>query len=165
MRGLFLAVCLVLSGVATYYGRPLVEHNTDAITIIVTVITVFAGFLVAIIAVLGDPAIVPTGSWIKAEIAHGNLENAVARHISLFYVYLMAIGLLFAGVLIDKEPDCVVGPRIKHFVEGAYLFFGVLSFLLTLSLPQALGKLQVSRSNAEVDRRRADAGITDEENL
>jgi len=53
MRVLFILTCVLLSGAASYFGQPLVRDNSDAITIITTVITVFAGFLVAIMAILG----------------------------------------------------------------------------------------------------------------
>lgn len=159
MKAAFIVVSLILSGAASYYGQPLVRDNTDAITIITTVITVFAGFLVAIIAVLGDPAMIPPGSWRKAEVRHSGLEAMIIRHTWLFYVYLATIALLFAGVLIRKEPDVLISGRMKAWIEHAYLFFGVLSFLLTLSLPRALGKIQLARSVAEIETRRAADGI------
>ncbi len=159
MRWLAVLVCVGASAGAAYYGQPLVKDNSDAITIIVTVMTVFAGFLVAIIAVLGDPALIPGGSWRIAELRHANLENSLSKHIALFYIYLVAIGSLFAGVLIRKEPDSVVGPGIKYAVEFAYLFFGTLSFLFTLALPHSLGKLQLARSAREIEDRRERVGI------
>lgn len=159
MRGIFLVSCLVLSGVAAYFGHPLVRDNSDAITVLATVLTVFAGFLVAIIAILGDPAMIPGKSWREAQGRRPNLEAMVIRHVWLFYVYLIAIGLLFAGILIQKEPDAVVSPLIKGCLGSAYLFFGVLSFLLTLALPPTLGKIQLARNLAEIEARRNAAGI------
>jgi hypothetical protein len=54
----------------------------------------------------------------------------------------------------NKAPDCVVPVVWKTWIERLYLFFGVLSFLLTLALPGALGKLQLARAEAEIERRR-----------
>lgn len=159
MRGLLILFCAVISAAAAYYGQPLVRENSDATMILATVMTVFAGFLVAIIAVLGDPTMIPGQSWGVAEMRHEQLEATVTRHTSLFYVYLIAIALLFTGVLIVKEPDGLVSPNIKMWIERSYVFFGVFSFLLTLGLPRALGRIQLARSAAEIEDRRRAVGI------
>jgi hypothetical protein len=161
-RVLLVLVCAGVSGVAAFFGQPLVRENVDATLVMATVMTVFAGFLVAIIAVLGDPAMLPKGSWHAAEMHHDELEASVIRYTSLFYIYLLAIALLFGGVLLAKEPDGSVLAGIKTWVERLYVFFGVFSFLLTLGLPRALGKIQLARSEAEIAASRADAGIKDE---
>jgi hypothetical protein len=104
----FIVTCLGLSLVAAYYGQPLVRENAEAITTIVTVMTVFAGFLVAIMAILGDPAMTPKGSWRIAENRHKKIERLVIQHTYLFYTYLVSIGVLFVAVLVRKEPDELV---------------------------------------------------------
>ncbi len=126
--------------------------------------TVFAGFLVAIIAVLGDPGALPKGSWRGVESRRPRLVSSVIRHASLFYVYLVAIALLFIGVLVSKEPCSVVPLWVKIWVERAYLFFGVFSFLLTLGLPKSLADIQIARTDAENEERRRAAGMRSEDN-
>jgi hypothetical protein len=150
---------LVVSGAISWFAQPLAHENSDAVLVVTTVLTVFAGFVVAIIAVLGDPALLPGGSWRAAESAHDEAVDSILTHAMLFRVYLLAIALLFAGVLIDKAPDCQVSPEIKAWLERAYLFVGVFSFLLTLSLPGALTEFQRRRVTAEIERRRHEAGL------
>jgi len=59
-----LTVIAVLLGVSgANYGQPLVHGNDQAAGIIVTVYSILAGFLVAIIAIVGYPLLVPPGSW------------------------------------------------------------------------------------------------------
>lgn len=159
MRGLLILGSVILSADAAYLGQPLIRDNPEAIMIIATVMTVFAGFLVAIIAVLGDPTMIPRGSWRIAEVRHKQLETAVIRNTWLFYIYLTAIGLLFLGVLVRKSPDTWLMLRVKDGLEFAYLFFASLAFLFTLRLPVALGKIQLARSDAEIEARRAADGI------
>lgn len=122
------------------------------------------GFLVAIIAVLGDPGALPKGSWRRVELRRPKLVSSVIRHASLFYVYLVAIALLFIGVLVSKEPCSVVPLWVKIWVERAYLFFGVFSFLLTLGLPKSLADIQIARTDAENEERRRAAGMRSEDN-
>lgn len=161
-RIVFLFVSGMLSGVAAYYGQPLVHCNTDAITILITVMTVFAGFLVAIIAILGDPSMLPDGSWRAAEMSHPAVYNKVVTYAWLFRLYLVAIAFLFAGALIDKAQNAVVPAIWKIWIERSYLFFGVFSFLCTVTLPGTLGRLQMARVEAEIDRRRKVDGIKDQ---
>ncbi|MFX7620842.1 hypothetical protein ABTJ52_20855, partial [Acinetobacter baumannii] len=74
---MFILICAAASWAAAFFGHPLLRENPDAVTVIVTVMTVFAGFLVAIITVLGDPAMIPDGSWRIAEIRHKKLDAIV----------------------------------------------------------------------------------------
>ncbi len=159
MRALFVIVCLALGGVAAYFGQPFAHDNTDVLTIVITVMTVFAGFLVAIITILGDPSMIPSGSWRVAELRRDNIESRLITHIWLFVFYLIAIGLLFVGALLNKAPESIVSLTWKVWIERSYLFFGVSSFLLTLGLPIALLKFQLSRIDTEIERRRCEAGI------
>jgi hypothetical protein len=145
---------------ASYLGHPFVRENSDAILILTTVMTVFAGFLVAIMTILGDPVMIPKGSWRIAENRHHELEDSIIRHMYLFYLYLISIGLMFAGVLMQKHHSySKVLELLMECIEFAYLFFGVWAFLLTLALPKALGKIQLERSEAEIAARREIEGI------
>jgi hypothetical protein len=123
--------------------------------------TVFAGFLVAIITILGDPGMIPSGSWRVAELRRNNIEARLITHIWLFVFYLISIGFLFAGALLNKAPEALVSMEWKIWIERLYLFFGVSSFLLTFALPIALLRFQLGRIDAEIDRRRREAGIQD----
>jgi hypothetical protein len=150
----FIGLCAAGAVAAAYFGQPLAHDNSDAILVIITVMTVFAGFLVAIIAILGDPAMLPPGSWRSAENKWDVVYSAVTTHTWLFRFYLVAIALLFAGVLVEKAPDCQVPEIWKTWIERLYLFFGVFSFLLTMALPGMLAKLQMERVEAEIQKRR-----------
>src|SRR5579872_5228678 len=157
----FLLVCLSTAILAAYFGQPLAHNNPDVVLILVTVMTVFAGFLVAIIAVLGDPEMISGGSWRTAEGERGAVYANVVTHKWLFRLYLLAIALLFAGVLMEKLPSCGRAELFRVWIERAYLFFGVFAFSLTVGLPGTLARLQIARVDAEVERRRRDAGLKD----
>ena len=76
MRALYIILCFVVGAICAWLGAPLIYENGDAINILVTVYTVLAGFLVAIIAILGDPVLIPSGDWREAE---NNREIILAR--------------------------------------------------------------------------------------
>jgi len=159
IRLLIFAVCSCFAAGAAYYGEPLVRHNTDAILILTTVFTVFAGFLVAIIVILGDPAMVPEGSWRVAETRRDGVEGRLIVHVWLFIAYLLAIGFLFAGVLVRESHT--IPEILKVWIDRTYLFLGVLSFLMTFGLAKSMVSLQLARYDAEIKRRRGLAGLKD----
>lgn len=154
-RFAFLFSCIIGGLLAAYYAQPYADGNSDAVMIVITVITVFAGFLIAIIAVIGDPAMIPEGSWRIAEGGRTKIEQQLVKHTVLFIFYLITIGLLFVGVILSKAFEGE--SEWKVWIERAYLFCGVTSFLLTFALPFSLFRMQRDRYDKETERRRAAA--------
>lgn len=157
MRLVFIILCAVAAAIATPYVQPHVHHNADLILIIVTVFAVFAGFLVAVITIVGDPALIPEGSWRVAEMQLEIIDKRLVTHVWLFILYLITIAMLFACVVMGKAlPD---HDTLKTWVERFCVFFSVFAFLLTFGLPIALVKTQRNRVKAEIERRRVRDGI------
>jgi hypothetical protein len=154
MRILFILICLVCSFIATQLICPLIGNSEEIISILITVITVFAGFLVAIVTILGDPSSIPRGSWRVAENKREKYELSIKRHQLIFIVYLVAIAGLFVGAVVHGSGKDVVSDEIKGRIQKIYLFLSVFSFFLTFSLPFGLGRLQIERIDAEIERRR-----------
>lgn len=165
MRIPFILFCAAVALSVSYFGQPFARNNTDLITVVITVITVFAGFLVTIIAVLGDPALIPSGSWRIVTLHRDTIENRLIWHSWLFVLYLVTIAFLFAGVLLAKIAPTKSGDAPHAcmdwaaIVEHGYLFFAVFSFLLTLALPWSLKRIQQARVDAEEERRRKADGV------
>ncbi|HSQ21076.1 MAG TPA: hypothetical protein VLR92_11990 [Blastocatellia bacterium] len=106
---------------------------------------------------IGDPALIPDGSWRLAEARRENIEKRLMVNVWLFVIYLITIGLLFAGVIVQKALD--EHNILRIWTERLYLFFGVFSFLLSFALPISLMRLQRARVDAEIERRRAKEGL------
>ena len=150
-------LCVTVGLVSAFYAQPYVVHNSDVILIVVTVFTVFAGFLVAIIALVGDPSLIPEGSWRMAELGREKVKRTLMFNVALFVSYLITIALLFVGVIIER---CLSDESIlRIWIERGYLFFGVTSFLFTFALPIVLMKLQQARYDSETEKRRRGVGI------
>jgi len=150
-------LCALVAAAAAAYGQPYVHHNADLVLVIVTVFAVFAGFLIAVITILGDPTMIPDGSWRVAESRRDNIERRLRTHVWLFVLYLLTIGMLFTGVLVQGALDD--HHRVRIWIERIYLFFGVFSFLLSFALPVSLMTLQRARVDAEIERRRVRDGF------
>jgi hypothetical protein len=159
MRPVYISLCLVAGAVAAYYGQPFMHGNSDAITIMITVFTVFAGFLIAIMTLIGDPSFIPGDSWRSIEVRREDILDRLISHSILFGFYFLAIGLLFAGVLVEKAPDATVSEQTKAWIERAYLFFGVSAFVLSFALPVTLIRFHMTRLSAETEKRRKSVGI------
>lgn len=161
LRPIFIFTCVAIGCLAAYFGQPAVHKNPDLILIIITVFTVFAGFLIAIITIIGDPIMIPHGSWQIAELRRDAMISRLNWHVGLLICYLITIGLQFTGVVLERILD--EHSLWRLWIERSYLFLGVTSFMFTFALPGALVHMQSARYDAEIERRRREAGITDTE--
>ena len=157
MRSIYIICCAIVGGFVAWTAQPYVHDNTDAMTILVTVLTVLAGFMIAIITVLGDPASIPGGNWRSVAVRRDSMENKIIRHGWLFILYLLAIAFLFTGTILKKVPEAKLSVAIGQWVDYGYIFLGVTSFLLSFALPFSLMKIQMGRLAIEEDRRRKEA--------
>jgi hypothetical protein len=156
-RVFFILFCVGAGVMGAYFAQPYMHHNADAVLIIITVFTVFAGFLIAIITIIGDPIMIPEGSWRLAEGGREKMSRRLVMHIVLFVLYLVTIGLLFAGSILEKA---ISEDNIwTLWTERAYLFMAISSFLFTFALPASLLEMQKARYDAEIERRRQVVGI------
>jgi hypothetical protein len=150
-------VCITLwSGLASYYGQPLVHGNQDAINVIVTVFSILAGFLVAVITLVGDPKSLPSGSWQVARLGSELTYNRLIRHKWLFKAYLVTLFLIFVSIVIKNR-----FPSAQVVIEYIYMFFAAVSCFLSFKLPAALMELQQERIEHEIEERRKNEGIQD----
>lgn len=151
------AVAVVLwAGLGSYYAKPLIVGNQDAIDVIVTVFSILAGFLVALITMIGDPKSLPSGGWQVARLGSDQTYNRLIRQKWMFYIYLIALALIFLSMLLKnkfQEINCVI--------EYSYLFFSIVAFILSFKLPSTLMELQKERIEQEITERRRTEGIQD----
>lgn len=131
-----------ISGAAGWFGQPLLHDNSDAIQIIVNVFSILAGFLIAIMTLLGEPSLFRGRTWRSDAVKQSNIYNRLTRHKWLFILYLLILGLVFTVSLITKTyPDM----PLVVWIERLYLGFATMAFLMSLELPQKLMKLQLDR--------------------
>ncbi len=148
-------VCVALwSCLASYFGQPLIHGNQDAINLIVTVFSILAGFLVAVITLVGDPKSLPSGSWQVARLGSDLTYNRLIRHKWLFKGYLITLFLIFSSIVAKNK-----FPIVQVSLEYIYMFFASISCFLSFKLPSALMALQKERIEHEIDERRKNEGI------
>jgi hypothetical protein len=159
MRALYIIGCFVVGALCAYVASPFIVKNDAAINIFVTVYSVLAGVLIAVIAVLGDPALLPAGSWQTAEAHRDSIDKRLIRYTWLFGLYLVTVAAIFVSTLLRDAPDDVVGVDAKEWMNLIYLWLGISAFLLSLALPKMLMEIQRARVDAEIGDRRRNQGM------
>lgn len=150
----YFALIVLVSGVFSRYGQPLIHGNQDAINVLVTVFSILAGFLIAVITLIGDPKSLPAGSWRKAQLGSKLTYNRLIKKKWLFIAYLATLALIFTSMLFKSRH-----PNVSVYLEYGFMFFGGLSGIFSFQLPSALMQLQEERIQGEIEDRRQQANI------
>lgn len=149
-RIIFFVVVLILSAIAGWFGQPLIHGNKEAISVIVNVFSILAGFLVTIMTLLGEPSLFRGRTWRSEAVRRSSVYRRLVRHKWLFITYLLVLGLVFSSTLIAgqyPEHEAVI------WLERTYLMLSALAFVLSLILPSRLMNLQLSRFDELIEER------------
>lgn len=134
---------LLISVLAGYFLQPLISQNENAINTVVTVFSILAGFLIAVITFIGDPA---ARGWKELQLDRSAVQARLRRHRLLFYLYLLTLGLALAMFLVPSEYV-----RISLWFERVFVGSAMFVFLASFTLPASLSALQLERYDAAVD--------------
>ena len=141
----------VVSGAVAYYAQPLIHDNQDAADVLVNVFSILAGFLVAVMTIMGEPIFYRSKTWRYNQARRNNYKKGLARHKILFQGYLITLALIFSSRLIDAEANaaCLV------WIERGYLFLSVITFVMSLSLPDKLISVQLKKFDEQVNDKKS----------
>jgi len=152
----FLSILILFCALAflgAFCGQPLIHGNEQAQNIIITVFSILAGFLIAIITFLGDqPAIHAKDSWRKLEGRRPEIVKQLAKHKFLFWLYMTALALIFLTVLLKpSKPPPPIG-NIKQasisLASSAIILPAPASHSNKVSVAsESLTQVSVSRTN------------------
>lgn len=142
---------ILLTGVAVslcagYFLQPMISGNKEAINTIVTIFSILAGFLIAVITFIADPVIKGANGWQDLQLKKRNVRNKIFRHRLLFYFYLISLGLALAMFLL---PSTFIKTTI--WLERGFLTVSTFVFLASFKLPGSLMDLQMARYDAELE--------------
>lgn len=151
-RLLGLATLAVISAVIGYFGQPLITENRDAVNTVVTVFSILAGFLIAVITFVAEPIIKGAKDWKELQLRKPEVRAKLWRHRVLFYLYLSTLGLALAMFLVPRGYDSVL-----FVLEVFFLSMATFVFLLSFTLPKSLMDLQLARYDEELIARAPDA--------
>lgn len=153
-RTVAVLLSIALGVSAAYWGQPYIQGNDAAINTLVTVFSILAGFLVAIIAVVGEAAVLTPGSWRAAEMERESALRRLERHRVLFLLYIATLLLVFISAVIGTEL-----PTTALWIERTFVFLATIAFFWSFWLPFALIRAQRERIDRYIEQRRAEAGL------
>ncbi|WP_291969645.1 hypothetical protein [Candidatus Symbiopectobacterium sp.] len=149
---------IAISAAAAYYGQPSISDNSNAINVLVTMYSVLAGILIAIISVMGDPSVLDSGgSWRRAYLSSKLPKARLTRTKILFHIYLITLFLIFVSYLVPK----VRYPQLRLWVEYFYVFFASMALILSFKLPSTITDVQRARLDKKILEQRKKDGIID----
>src|SRR5690606_15847934 len=122
---IFYGGVFILVGVSAFlFGHFLIAGIDAARDIIVTDFSILAGFLIAIMTLLGDHSLLP-GGWRVAEKNRSIIKVKLVRQKYLFYQYLLTLIVIFISTLTKNE-----WPEITSCLERIYFGLATTAFLL-----------------------------------
>ncbi|MGC9445490.1 hypothetical protein [Cereibacter johrii] len=136
-------VAVAISITSAIFLQPLVSKNENAINTVVTIFSILAGFLVAVITFIGDPG---KAGWRELQLGKRQINAKLNIHRILFYLYLVTLGLAFAVFIIPPEYATTL-LWLERFFVGLATFV----FLTSFTLPSSLTKLQMERYTAALN--------------
>lgn len=126
-----------ISAVSACLLQPVISGNADAINTVVTVFSILAGFLIAIITFIGEPGSKP---WSELQANKKAVEARLDRNLLLFQAYLITLGMAMAVYLVPHE-----WVETRVWLERGFVFCAVFVFGASFALPRSLRALQLDR--------------------
>lgn len=145
-----IAICASVSGVVAYYAQPLIHNNKDAADVLINVFSILAGFLVAVMTIMGEPVFHRQRTWRYNRQAKKNYEKTLYRHKDLFHAYLVTLAIIFVSRLVDGDKY----PDVQLWLERAFLFLSCFAFIFSMALPDKLINRQLQRYDDQVDEKK-----------
>lgn len=148
-RVLKLFLASAFSGFVGWNFRPMIAGNADAINTIVTIFSILAGFLIAVMTFIAEPVLRRARRWEDLQSMKKTVKRQLLRQKILFFLYLTTLGLALTMYLI---PDgCLV---IMKWSEILFLSLATFVFLASFTLPSSLINVQIERYEAALQDKR-----------
>lgn len=144
-----ISFAVFIAAASAYFLQPLISGNNDAINTIVTIFSILAGFLIALITFLASPVLDEDHEWEELQRLKITLNRKLHRQKILFFLYIAALGAAFALFLVSNELVAV-----KLWLERIFVGLTTFVFLASLELPGALVKIQQEKYEAALRLKR-----------
>lgn len=151
------AIYIVLSFAAAipvglFGGQYLYSANT-AVSSLIDVFAILAAVLVAVISIIGDPAMLLPGGWRVGYVHAQEIQGRIARFSHLFFVYILTLATAIVAIVV-KDSQVSWASHVFQLLAGMAAF----SFLLSVPLPYVLMSIQTERMKEAVKKRKENGG-------
>lgn len=149
-RGWYIVFSAVASSGITYLFPDALARSTTALEGIISVFSILAGVLVAVMSIIGDPSMLLTGNW-RLGFEHAkDIQKRIGNYANLIAIYVVT--LLFVLTAIAMKDAQVTG---YGWFYSIVLWLASFGLLLSIPLPYSLMAIQTERMNEEIRRRRS----------
>lgn len=146
---------LLTLGVASAAGilswlfvAPMAVDNEKAQDILVTLFSILAGFIIAIMTLLGEQSL-RLGGWSRTRIDADANRRRLDRQQQLFWLYLLTLSVILAGRLLHAKHA-----QLSAEMQRAGFAMASAALVISFVLPAALRGAQVARMDAAVEKER-----------
>ncbi|WP_249695258.1 hypothetical protein [Stappia sp. WLB 29] len=148
-RLLRLSIAVAVSCIVGYRFQPLVANNPNAVNTVVTIFSILAGFLIAVITFIAEPTLKQAKTWSELQKMKETVRRKLFRQNIIFFLYLITLGI--ALIMYLTPPNKVY---ILEYLQMTFLGLATFVFLASFSLPGSLMKIQMERYEAALESTR-----------
>ncbi|MFA8384163.1 MAG: hypothetical protein ACEPO2_00945 [Pelagibaca sp.] len=139
-------MAIAVSAAVGYLFQPMVANNTDAVNTVVTIFSILAGFLIAVITLIAEPTLKQAKNWQELQLMKTTVQRKLFRQKLLFFLYLITLGVALGTFLVPDDQA-----QLLLWLERGFLGLATFVFLASFDLPGSLMKIQMERYEAEMD--------------
>lgn len=148
-RVTLLLAAIVVSGFVGYHFHPMLANNPDAVNVVVTIFSVLAGFLIAVITFITEPALRQAKDWRELQRMKKTIRRKLFRQKALFILYLLTLGTALVMYLTPAE-----AVEVLMWLRAVFLGLATFVFIASFSLPYSLIRVQMERYEAALEETR-----------
>lgn len=142
---------LILFWVGPPHGQAAADAAAVALRIMTTIFSLFAGFLMGVIAMVGDHRSIFQGRWTIASMQLRDARASLRKLVMILYLYFGAISLAFASALVASY-----APKSDYALWLVYLALsvGCIPLIWSFGLPIFLFRMLMERFAEAVTERK-----------
>lgn len=145
----YLAICFVSALALAPLLQPAYHGKADAMTALVTVFTVLAGFMLAVMALAADGRNLRRRDWRQDTYFLKEIRDRLARYRMMFHLYLLVPAL---AILTFVAPEW--GESVQRYAEVFVLFLAIFAFLWSFRIPGEITSAHVRQLQAAIKEQR-----------
>lgn len=151
-RTAYIFFSAVIAAAVSFYFSPFLDKTNNVISSIIDIYAILAAVLVAVISIIGDPTMLIPGGWRIGYVHAQQIQRRIGRFSHLFFLYLTTLFIAIIAMAVkDNDYDN------KLFIYYIFTFVSVFSFLLSITLPYTLMKIQKDRMDEVIRKRKLEA--------
>ena len=145
----YLAICLVSALALAPLLQPAYHGKADAMAALVTIFTVLAGFMLAVMALTADGRNLRRKDWRQDTYFLREIRDRLARYRMMFHLYLLVPALAIVTFI-----GPAWGEGVQRFAEGFVLFLAIFALLWSFRIPGEITSAHVRQLQAAIKEQR-----------